>query len=198
VPDDVVEKTLPFLPPMVADMVLLQRELGCRPSEVCNIRWCDIDQSDDIWIYEPFENKMEHKKKRRLIAFRKTSQKILEKYRYRPENEFIFSPKEIMRKKYESKMSEKKLEKMLLKHKDKYSTHAYDHVIEFAAKKANVPHWFPNQLRHRFATATDRNVNREAAMIALGHSRKSTTEIYIDETAEQVKIVARMLDQKEK
>jgi integrase len=138
---------------------------------------------------------MEHKKKRRLIAFRKIAQTILEKYRYRPEEEFVFSPRETMRKKYESKIkNSKKLEKKIARHSNKYSTNAYDNVIECAAAKAGVQHWSPNQIRHRFATNTDRDVSREAAMIALGHTKQSTTAIYIDEDAEKIKMVARMLD----
>ena len=45
VEDSVVNATLEFLPPLVADMVRLQRLTGCRPEEVCLIRPCDVDTS---------------------------------------------------------------------------------------------------------------------------------------------------------
>jgi integrase len=173
---------------MVGDMVLLQRGSGCRPSEVCNVRWCDIDPNDDIWVYEPFENKMEHKKKRRLIALREDSQTILEKYRHRPVEEFIFSPVETMRIISEQKRVARKtkvqpsqVKRSEKAHKknsrlnNKYSTRAYERAIDRAAERAGVTAWSPNQIRHRFATNTDRNVSREAAMIALGHTQQSTT-----------------------
>jgi integrase len=42
VADSIVDTTLPHLPP-VADMVRLQRLIGCRPTELCEMRPCDID-----------------------------------------------------------------------------------------------------------------------------------------------------------
>jgi integrase len=197
----VIKKTVEFLPPTVGDMVLLQLELGCRPSEVCNVRWCDINQSDDIWIYEPFEHKTEHKKKRRLIAVRKNAQKILEKYRYRPENEFIFSPRETMKivreRKTGTKLTKSGL-RNLLQYNEKYPIRSYENAIKTAAKKAGVPAWAPNQMRHRFATDTDNVTNRETALSLLGHAKKETTEGYIDQDAEKIKLAARLLDQQEK
>ncbi|MDR0611105.1 MAG: tyrosine-type recombinase/integrase [Planctomycetaceae bacterium] len=173
VADEIVEKTLPFLPKEVADMVLLQREIGCRPSEVCNIRWCDIDQSDDVWIYEPFEHKTEHKGKRRLIAIRKTGQTILEKYRNRPDG-FIF--------RFKNKIQHKVT---------KYTAENYAAVILAATKRGKIKSWSPNQLRHRFATDVDR---KETARILLGHANQNVTERYIDHDKEKVKTAARRLD----
>ena len=43
VDDEIVEKTLPHLPPVVADMVQVQRFAGLRPQDVINLRGCDID-----------------------------------------------------------------------------------------------------------------------------------------------------------
>jgi hypothetical protein len=36
VPDDIVDKTLPHMPPIVGDMVQVQRLCGMRPQDVCN------------------------------------------------------------------------------------------------------------------------------------------------------------------
>ncbi|MDR0703952.1 MAG: site-specific integrase [Planctomycetaceae bacterium] len=178
VPKNAIDKTLPFLPPAIADMVLLQYEIGCRPSEVCNIRWCDIDQSDDIWIYEPFEHKTERKGKRRLIAIRKTGQTILEKYRSKPESDFIFSSP-----------NSKKRQKKGKRYNNQYSVSGYESAIRRAALKAGVPHWTPNQIRHRFATDVD-----DTAQILLGHTNKKVTNRYIDHDKEKVKQAARRLD----
>jgi hypothetical protein len=41
-----VEATLPFMPPMVHDMVTLQRLTGARPGEVCRVRPLDLDMSN--------------------------------------------------------------------------------------------------------------------------------------------------------
>jgi integrase len=160
---------------MVADMVRLQREIGCRPSEVCNLRWCDVDQTDDVWVYEPREHKTDHKGKRRLIAIRKDGQAILEKYRQRPVDDFIF------------------VQKNRKKHKImKIDAANYGIMIKSAAKQAGVIHWTPNQLRHRFATEVD---GKETARLLLGHANQGMTERYIDHDKEKVKNAARRLDE---
>ena len=44
VSDAVVQQTLPHLSEVVGDMVRLQRLLGCRPSELCLMRPCDVQK----------------------------------------------------------------------------------------------------------------------------------------------------------
>ena len=61
VSDEVVEKTLPILPEVVADMVRFQRLTGCRPGEVCILRPRDVDRSGEIWRYVPASHKTEHR-----------------------------------------------------------------------------------------------------------------------------------------
>jgi len=41
-------------------------------------------------------------------------------------------------------------------------------------------HWHPNQLRHSYATRVRKEFGLEAAQVALGHTRASTTEIYAE------------------
>ncbi|MBM3983736.1 MAG: phage integrase family protein [Planctomycetes bacterium] len=41
-------------------------------------------------------------------------------------------------------------------------------------------HWHPNQLRHGYATRVRKEFGLEAAQVALGHTRASTTEIYAE------------------
>jgi hypothetical protein len=53
VPDEVVDATLPFMKPVVAAMVQIQRWAVMRPNEPCRMRVGDIDKSrsDGIWLY---------------------------------------------------------------------------------------------------------------------------------------------------
>ena len=55
VPFEVVEATLPFLPPTVAAMVQLQWLTGMRPSEICKMTVADIDRNrgNGLWYYSP-------------------------------------------------------------------------------------------------------------------------------------------------
>ena len=61
VDDEIVERTLPHLPEIVADMVRLQRLTGMRPSEVCILRPYDIDRAEYICKYCPESHKTEHR-----------------------------------------------------------------------------------------------------------------------------------------
>ena len=67
VPDEIVVKTLPHLPPMVADMVRAQRLIGCRPDEICQLRPCDVDRSGDVWEFRPEQHKTKWRGKKRVI-----------------------------------------------------------------------------------------------------------------------------------
>ena len=44
VADAVVEATMPYLPPVISDMVKLQRRSGMRPGEICQLRPVPIDR----------------------------------------------------------------------------------------------------------------------------------------------------------
>ncbi len=57
VPDEVVQATLPHLPTVVADMIRLQRLLGCRPQDVCGLRPGDLEIQGDVWWYVPQRHK---------------------------------------------------------------------------------------------------------------------------------------------
>lgn len=78
--DEVVEATIPHLPPVVVDMVRFQRLTGCRPGEVCILRPCDIDKSDDVWLYRPESHKTEHFGRERVILIGPKAQEILRPY----------------------------------------------------------------------------------------------------------------------
>lgn len=227
VPDWVIDATLPFLPPTLDDMVRVHRLIGGRPQDVCNLRWCDIDESDDVWVYTPFEHKTEHRKKARRIAIRPAAQIVLEKYRHRPSGDFVFSPRETVRIIAERKRAARKTPvqpsqrqrgeqaaKRAPRHGERYSTRAYETAVDRAVAKHNktetemaaeegrapvlLPAWSPNQIRHAFATEADHILGKESARLLLGHSHQSTTEIYIDEDTQKIKEAARRIEAKSK
>ena len=80
VPDSVIDQTLPYLPPVVADMVRFQRLTGCRPSEVCMLRPCDVDRSEVVWRYTPQRHKTEHHGHERVIMVGPKAQTVLMPY----------------------------------------------------------------------------------------------------------------------
>jgi len=90
--DAVVESTLAHLPPIVADMVRLQRCTGMRPAEVCIIRPCDVDRSGDVWIYRPQVHKTQHHGKDRAILIGPKGQSVLLRYLARGAEDYCFRP----------------------------------------------------------------------------------------------------------
>ena len=95
VDDEVVEKTIPFLPLVVADMVRFQRLVGCRPSELCSIKPSMIDRtSSDVWEIKLDQHKNAWRGKSRTVYVGPNAQKILMPYLLRGADDYCFSPKE--------------------------------------------------------------------------------------------------------
>jgi integrase len=101
VADDLVDATLPYLPPVVADMVRFQRVTGCRPAEACIVRPCDVDRSGDVWVYRPQNHKTERYGKHRRIYVGPKGQDVLRKYLVRRSEDYCFSPAESERRRRE-------------------------------------------------------------------------------------------------
>jgi integrase len=53
VPQADVDAIVDAVSPQIATMIQLQRLAAMRPSEVVRMRGCDVDQSQEIWIYRP-------------------------------------------------------------------------------------------------------------------------------------------------
>lgn len=98
VDDSLVNATLEVLPPIVADMVRLQRLTGCRPEEVCAIRPCDVDTTGPVWAYRPASHKTQHAGRERVIFIGPRGQAILRPYLLRGKEEYCFCPKDSERK----------------------------------------------------------------------------------------------------
>lgn len=94
VDDKTVDATLPYLLPVVADMVWLQRLTGARPGEICILRPRDVDRSADVWQYVPESHKTEHQGRSRTILIGPQAQEVLTKYLLRPADSYCFSPAE--------------------------------------------------------------------------------------------------------
>jgi integrase len=82
--------------------------------------------------------------------------------------------------------------------RDRYDTVSYRRAIIYGIRKANrdreqdqkLPHWHPNQLRHRFATVVRKRFGIEAASVGLGHARTNVVEIYAEKNLNLAAIVA--------
>ncbi|MBM4005356.1 MAG: site-specific integrase [Planctomycetes bacterium] len=94
VADDVVDRTLPYLPSVVRDMVQLQRLTGARPGEIIQMRPADIDRTGPVWRFTPQEHKTEHHERKRIVCIGPRAQMILKPYLLRADETCCFVPSE--------------------------------------------------------------------------------------------------------
>jgi integrase len=100
---EVVEATVPFLLPLVRDMVQLQCLTGMRPGELVVMRTIDLDTSGPVWLYRPGSDhgpcgahKTAHHGHQRAIAIGPRGQEIVRQYLKTDLYAYLFSPKEAL------------------------------------------------------------------------------------------------------
>jgi len=203
VDDAIVEKTLPYLPEVIADMVRLQRFTGARPGEICSLRPCDLDRSVEVWWYRPAEHKTEHHDKDRAIAVGPQAQQVLLPYLSRGPEKCCFSPRESEARRRRKAHAERVTPKscgntrgtnrvMAPKRQaaDQYTTASYRRAIHRACENAGVEKWSPNRLRHTAATSIRKRFGIEAAQVICGHQTADVTQIYAERDMELATHVA--------
>jgi integrase len=216
VPDDVVKRTLPFMPPTLRAMVQIQRMTGCRPSEIFNMRVGQIDRNSDpeLWLYRPAHHKTEKKTKRKkIVPLGKPEQELIAPYLVgkSPESA-VFSPRIAMEDRNTEKRENRKSKitpsqtardktraAKPTRYSEFYNRYSYRQAIEYAIEKGNrhlpdgakIPYWTPYQLRHAAATALELESDIEDAQILLDHESPNTTARYTKKRLEKSKKLAR-------
>ncbi len=192
---EIVDATLPHLPPQLATMATLQLHTAMRPDEVTIMRKCDIDFSDEVWTYVPQAHKTEHHDLSRKIYLGPACQAELAPWLDRPDDTYLFSPREVVaalrarRRKTPSQKPEKF--KYDRSPRECYDDETYCRAVKRGCLRAEVPVWTPNQLRHTAATFIRETYGLEAAKIILGHHSAVTTEIYAEKDAKIAKNIMR-------
>jgi integrase len=69
---------------------------------------------------------------------------------------------------------------------DHYTVASYRRCITRACEENNLPHWFPGQLRHTFATKSRKEYGMEVTSILLGHADIDTTKVYAERDRDSV------------
>lgn len=252
-----VTATLPFLTPHLQTMVELQRLTGMRPGEACQLRLCEVNCTEDVWVYRPVQHKTAHHGKTRAIHLGPRAQAVIAAFlrgTNPPPDGFdhirlddpdqstarlvmadayqevgrerdagllrdtartvvvvagcvvdptltLFSPyraREERFRAYRLKRKSKVQPSQLKRRKTnpqrlpaaEYTPHTYAHAVRVAARKAKVPHWHPNQLRHTFATRVREQHDLEATQVLLGHSRADVTQVYVERNEQLAVAVA--------
>ena len=172
VPDEVVIRTLPFMPPVLRVMVQLQRILGMRPSEVIKMRVGDIDRSKNngLWYYVPGSYKTERFVGKIVFPMGVPEQKILAPYlEGKKSTDAVFSPRTAQEERNAEKRENRKTKitpSQAARNKERaskpsrygefYNRDSYRQAIEYAIAKGNrelpedqkIPHWYPYPVRH--------------------------------------------------
>lgn len=169
----VLEATIAKLPPTVVEMVRLQLVTGMRPGELLAMRWCDIDTERNPWTYVPSEHKNEHHAMARVVPIGPRGQAILKP-------RLIALRGDVAGSIAAPGSTEYQHSKLVFTQASgrPFDRRLYRQIIIRAAKRAGVPPWFPNQLRHNAGTTLRARAGREAARVVLGHTDARTTDIY--------------------
>jgi len=94
VPIDWVRKTAEQLSPTLRAMLRVHVATGMRPSELCNMRPCDIDRSGVQWMYRPPTHKNANLGKSRAIPIVNDAREAITDYMNRDPKSYCFSPAE--------------------------------------------------------------------------------------------------------
>lgn len=204
VADEVIDKTLPHLPEIVGDMVRFQRLTGARPGEICSLRPCDVDRSEELWLYRPDAHKTEHHEQDRVVVIGPQAQEILLSYLLRAKTSYCFSPAESVERRRRRQSSQRKTPLSCGNRRgtnrvaapkrtagSRYKVASYRLAIRRGCQKAGVDSWTPNQLRHTAATLIRKQFGLEAAQVVCGHQNADVTQVYAERDLNLAKQVAR-------
>ena len=193
VDDATVDATLEKMMPNTADMVRVHRLTGMRPCELCAIRWSLIDTTRTPWVYHvpPEANKNEWRGEfgqPRVVCIGPKARAILERHRG---DDVPFSPRRALQEYLEARRAARvtpfygrrkgDADAPLVPREvgEQWDSHAYGRTIAAACRKAGIPSWGPNRLRHTFGTEVRRAFGLEAARAVLGHTEGGCiTDVY--------------------
>lgn len=192
-----VEKTLPELSPVVAAMVAVQRYTGMRPGEVCAMRVGDFAFSDEVLIYTLRGDKTDWRRAvgdLKRVPIGPKAQGVLFPYLLEKEGDpdaYLFTPEDAMRDLALARRENRKTPitgqtrrrdaaEKTQRFEPCYNTDSYRRAITRACKRAGVPHWAPNQLRHLYASEIRAKYGLEEAQVMLGHANANVTQIYAE------------------
>ena len=186
---EIVRATIKELPPVIRAMIRIHVATGMRPSELCNLRPCDIDRTGVEWMYRPELHKNKNKGKGRAIPILGDAREAITDYLNRDPRSCCFSPAESVSWQQATKRSERKSkvqpsqtsrakDSPEIQPGDRYTQDSYRRAVARACKRAGVTQWHPYQLRHLNLTEIRDVLGVEHAQAMGGHSRIDMTEVY--------------------
>jgi integrase len=173
-------------------MIELQRLTGMRPGEVTLMRSCDVDTTGKVWVFTPPRHKTEHRDRGREVYLGPKARAVLRLWLRTDLTAYLFSPREAAEEWRAARRAARKSKPTPSQNARRpqpspkrapgecYDTRAYAHAIHRACRKAGVPVWGPNRLRHNAGTALRKEFGLDVAQVVLGHARPDTTLLYAE------------------
>ncbi len=193
-----IEIVLPHLREVVRAMVQLQQLTGMRPSEVCRLKMADVKRDGSaVWEFRPSRHKTAWRGIQRVVFIGPRSQEVLALFLGGDPSAFVFVPRDALEdlnreraknrvtKYYDSRQGvqvRKNSPKRPLG--ERYTSESYARAIARACKKAGIPVWAPNRIRHTVGTDVREKFGLEAAQVVLGHSKADVTRVYAERNQE--------------
>ena len=199
VPDDVVRRTLPFMPPTLRAMVQLQRILGMRPCEIFKMRVGDIDttRKNGLWYYVPGSYKTSEFVGKIVFPLGKPEQELIAPYLEGKKPEAaVFSPRTAQTERNAERRANRKTKiapsqaardkaraAKPSRYSEFYNRDSYRQAVEYAIKRGKrhgqeISHWSPYLLRNSAATAIELEHGLDNAQAQLGHTTADMTKRY--------------------
>lgn len=217
VPMSLIETVLPVVSSQVRAVIELQLATGMRPGEVVIMRTCDIDTTQEPWLYRPSHHKTEHHQHERLVFLGPRAQDIVRPFLDSQQpHEYLFSPTDAD---LERRRKLHALRKTPMscgnvpgsnrknspdrKPGERYHTASYARAIRRALEAAfptppkldakerdqwrREHHWHPHQLRHNAATHLRTQFGIDVAQVVLGHKTLNVTQVYAEKNIESAR-----------
>jgi integrase len=203
-----VDKVLPLLSAPLAGLVRFQLHTGCRPGEACVLTPADLVRpwktvaGVELWLYVLGKHKTDWKGFAREVPLNAAAQAVLLPFLAdRGRDEYCFCPREgraaweaakrlLRRSKVQPSQASRRKSDAKRVPGARYTTGSYRQAIERACRRAGVPAWHPNQIRHLVATEVEAEHGREGARCVLGHANPTTTAIYAEWTETAARVLA--------
>jgi integrase len=191
VPEVFVDAIKPFVSRQVWALVELARLTGMRPGEACAMRSGDLDRSGPVWVYTPGSHKTEHHGRERRIYLGPQAQAVAREWLRADLSAYLYQPREAeaerraeqrrrRRSPVQQSQQNRRKRRPAKAPGDRYTPDSLRQAVVNACRRAGVPDWHPNQLRHNAATRLRREFGLDVARAVLGHSSTAVTEVYAE------------------
>lgn len=195
----------PYCNRQVKAMLELQELTGMRSAELVQIRGELIDRKAErgLWVFELIHHKNGWRGSTQKYLLGKNAQALLKPFVKADPTEHWFSPADAKRElhdgralKPEAERAKKRVANPKRRPGASYTTrtyrrHIYRALVKLRTAQQRDDRFHPHQVRHTTGTEIRKLYGAEAARVALGHARLSTTELYAERDFELAKRIAR-------